>query len=42
MEKEESQIKDDQNLKDENSELSEDRQVLEENEKKRGKGTTFS
>ena len=34
MEKEESQIKNDQNLKDENSEPSEDRQVLEENEKK--------
>ncbi len=34
MEKEESQNKADQNLKDENSELSEDKQVLEENEKK--------
>ena len=42
MEKEKSQNKENQNLKDENSELSTDKQAPEETEKKRRRGTTFT
>ena len=42
MEKEESQNKENQNLKDENSELSTDKQALRGNRKKRRRGATFT
>ena len=41
MEKEEIQNKEDQNLNDDDSELSTNKQASEETEKKRGRGTTF-
>ena len=42
MEKEETLNKEDQNLKDENSDLGKDKQTSDEAEKKRGRRTTFT